>query len=95
MRGTLERAYSMEPIKGRLQTLMATIDDPNTRELLEDTIDGTHWSGNAGATRWTRALTARSGPRMRRRQLPCQRLSSSRALGAKSGLASICDLPAA
>ena len=35
---TLERAYSMEPIQGRLRTLMATVDDPDTRELLEDTV---------------------------------------------------------
>ena len=28
----------MELIQGRLQTLMVTVDDPNTRELLEDAI---------------------------------------------------------
>ena len=37
----LERANSMEPIQGclrpRLRALMATIDDRDTRELLEDT----------------------------------------------------------
>ena len=36
--GTLERANAMEPIQGRLRTLIATIDDPDTFELLEDTI---------------------------------------------------------
>ena len=35
---TLERADSMEPIQGRLRTLMATVDDQDTHELLEDTI---------------------------------------------------------
>ena len=38
MCGTLESADSMEPIQGRLRNLMATIEDPDTRELLEDTI---------------------------------------------------------
>ena len=28
----------MDPIQGRLRTLMATVDDPDTREWLEDTI---------------------------------------------------------
>ena len=35
---TLEGADSMEPIQGRLQNLMATVDDPDTHELLEDTL---------------------------------------------------------
>ena len=38
MCGTLERAYSMELIQGRLRTLMATVDYLDTRILLEDTI---------------------------------------------------------
>ena len=38
MCGTLERADSMEPIQGRLRTLMATVDDPDTNEVLKDTI---------------------------------------------------------
>ena len=37
MSGTLE-ADLMEPIQGRLRNLMATVEDPDTRELLEDTI---------------------------------------------------------
>ena len=36
MCGTLERAYLMEPIPGRLQNLMATVDDQETHEMLED-----------------------------------------------------------
>ena len=36
--GHVERADSIEPIQGRLQTLMATVDDRDTLELLEDTI---------------------------------------------------------
>ena len=34
----LERADSMEPIQGRLWALMATVNDADTLELLEDTI---------------------------------------------------------
>ena len=36
--GTLERADSMELIQGRLRTLMATVNDQDTRELVEDNI---------------------------------------------------------
>ena len=36
MYGTLQKADSMKPIQGRLWTLMATVDDLDTRELLED-----------------------------------------------------------
>ena len=36
--GTLERADSMELIQGRLRTFMATVDDLDTPELLEDMI---------------------------------------------------------
>ena len=38
MCGTLERADSMGPIQVRLRNLMVTVNDPDTRELLEDTI---------------------------------------------------------
>ena len=38
MCGTLERANSMEPIESEGRTLMATVDDQDTRKLLEETI---------------------------------------------------------
>ena len=36
--GTLQRADSMEPIQGRLRTLMETVNDLDNSALLKDTI---------------------------------------------------------